>query len=128
MTLSGSNLQRTSRDARGVETVSSIPASNVIRVDWPYPTELSEALTILGGSRSLHVEQVVPDEDAREVNIGPEPAKPGVDLPMVAVELLDLRVDLLGAARCGRQGEDDERQNRRKSQRSNRPGPEPHHR
>lgn len=47
VTLNGSNLQRSIKDARGAETIQSIPASKVIRVDWPYPGELSEALSLI---------------------------------------------------------------------------------
>jgi hypothetical protein len=47
VTLSGSNLQVKIRRPDGKEAISSTPASNVVRVDWPYPAELGEALTLI---------------------------------------------------------------------------------
>ena len=45
--LSGSNLQQKFKNPDGSTSVRSIPASNVIRVDWPYPGELNEALALV---------------------------------------------------------------------------------
>jgi|GEM_PF-4774087 len=44
VTLSGTNLLPKNAGADGAR---SIPASNVVRVDWPYPAELSEALGLI---------------------------------------------------------------------------------
>ena len=45
--LSGSNLQQKFKNPNGSPGVRSIPASNVTRVDWPYPAELNEALALV---------------------------------------------------------------------------------
>ena len=42
VTLSGSNIQKKIRQADGKDGYASIPASNVARVDWPYPAELAD--------------------------------------------------------------------------------------
>lgn len=47
VTLNGSNLQKKVRNPDGSETIQSIPASGVSRVDWPYPGELSDALALI---------------------------------------------------------------------------------
>ena len=47
VTLNGSNIQRTTKNPNGTESVNSIPASRVTRVDWPYPQELAEALSLI---------------------------------------------------------------------------------
>ena len=47
VTLSGSNLQRTTKAPNGTESVQSIPTSKVTRVDWPYPAELADALSLI---------------------------------------------------------------------------------
>lgn len=47
VTLSGTNLQQKVINPNGSESIRSIPASNVVRVDWPYPAELSEALGLI---------------------------------------------------------------------------------
>jgi len=47
VTLSGSNLQAKVRKPDGTEGISVIPASKVVRVDWPYPQELTDALTLI---------------------------------------------------------------------------------
>ena len=47
VTLSGTNLQRKLKRPDGSEAIQSIPAANVIRVDWPYPAELQEALSLI---------------------------------------------------------------------------------
>ncbi len=47
VTLSGSNLQRKVKNPNGSESIQSIPASGVVRVDWPYPEELNEALALV---------------------------------------------------------------------------------
>jgi tetratricopeptide (TPR) repeat protein len=43
VTLSGSNIQKKIRQADGRDGYASIPASNVARVDWPFPAELADA-------------------------------------------------------------------------------------
>lgn len=45
--LSGSNLQQKFKQPDGSTSIRSIPASNVVRVDWPYPGELNEALALV---------------------------------------------------------------------------------
>ena len=47
VTLSGTNLQRKMKRPDGSEAIQSIPAANVVRVDWPYPAELQDALTLI---------------------------------------------------------------------------------
>jgi hypothetical protein len=47
VTLSGSNLQIKVVQPNGTTGVTSTPASNVTRVDWPYPEELNEALNLI---------------------------------------------------------------------------------
>ena len=47
VTLSGSNLQAKVKKPDGTESVAVIPASKVVRVDWPHPAELSEALSLI---------------------------------------------------------------------------------
>jgi TolA-binding protein len=47
VTLSGSNLQVKVTAPNGSTSVSSTPASNVIRVDWPYPEELNDAFDLI---------------------------------------------------------------------------------
>ena len=47
ISLSGSNIQKKVRGADGKEGYVSIPASNVARVDWPYPAELADAAEAL---------------------------------------------------------------------------------
>ena len=47
VTLSGSNLQIKVVQPNGATGVTSTPASNVTRVDWPYPEELNEALNLI---------------------------------------------------------------------------------
>ena len=44
VTLTGTNLQKRVKTADGREAITSIPAAQVTRVDWPYPDELQEAL------------------------------------------------------------------------------------
>lgn len=47
VTLSGSNIQKKIRQADGKDGYASIPASNVARVDWPYPAELADGAEAL---------------------------------------------------------------------------------
>jgi TolA-binding protein len=47
VTLSGTNLQRKIKRPDGSEAIQSIPAANVIRVSWPYPQELQDALQLI---------------------------------------------------------------------------------
>ncbi len=47
VTLSGSNLQAKVRKPDGTEGISVIPTSRVVRVDWPYPQELTDALALI---------------------------------------------------------------------------------
>lgn len=47
VSLNGSNLQKKVRNPDGSESIQSIPASGVVRVDWPYPEELSDALALI---------------------------------------------------------------------------------
>lgn len=47
ITLKGGNLQRTSKNPDGTESIQSIPTSKVVRVEWQYPAELSEALALI---------------------------------------------------------------------------------
>jgi hypothetical protein len=44
VTLNGTNLQKRVKTSDGREAITSIPASTVTRVDWPYPEELAGAL------------------------------------------------------------------------------------
>ena len=61
--------------------------------------ELGQALAVDRGVLALGVEEVVSDEDAREVHVGAQPAELGLDVALVRVELVELRVDLLGPVR-----------------------------
>ena len=47
VTLNGTNLQQKVTNPDGSTSIRSIPASNVIRVDWPYPAELHDALSLI---------------------------------------------------------------------------------
>ena len=47
VTLSGTNLQVKVVNPNGSVTLRAVPAANVVRVDWPYPEELSDALSLI---------------------------------------------------------------------------------
>jgi hypothetical protein len=47
VTLSGTNLQAKVRKPDGTESIAVIPASKVVRVSWPYPQELTDALSLI---------------------------------------------------------------------------------
>ena len=62
-------------------------------------TELGQTLAILRRALAGDVEQVVADEDARQVDVRPQTAELGVDVVVVGVQLIELGVDLLRLAR-----------------------------
>ena len=88
--------------------------------------ELGQLLAIERRPLALGVEEVVADEDAREVDVGPQAAQLGLDLALVRVELVELRVDFLGAIRRREHGDDDQQQQASKPERRDRPGSEAH--
>ncbi len=47
VTLSGTNLQKRVKTSDGRDAITSIPAAQVTRVDWPYPDELQQALVLI---------------------------------------------------------------------------------
>ena len=88
--------------------------------------ERGQLLAIERRALALGVEEVVADEDAREVEIGPQTAELGLDLALVRVELVELRVDFLGAIRRREHGDDDQQQEAPEPERRDRPGSEAH--
>ena len=60
--------------------------------------ELGQLLAIFGRSLARDVEQVVADEDARQIDVGSERAQLGLDVAVMRVELVELGVDLLRLA------------------------------
>jgi hypothetical protein len=88
--------------------------------------ELRQALAVIRCVLALGIEQIVTDEDARQVHVGAEPAQPGIDLTMMRVERLELVVDLVGAPRGSQHRDDDHQQQCREPDRRNGPGPEQH--
>ena len=62
-------------------------------------SELGQLLAVLRRALARDVQQVVADEDAGEVDVGPQPPELRVDLAVVRVELIELSVDVLRLAR-----------------------------
>ncbi len=67
VTLSGSNLQRKIKNPNGSESIQSIPASGVVRVDWPYPDELNEALALI--LKQKYPEALAKASEVRSVHV-----------------------------------------------------------
>ena len=72
------------------------------------------------------VEQIVAHEHARETDVGAKAAQLDVHLVVVRVELIELRVDLLGLARGREHRQRDEQQEAAEPERRNEPRSEAH--
>src|SRR5688572_2225769 len=89
-------------------------------------TELGELLAVLGRALPLDVEQIVPDENARQVDVGAQFPEVGLHAAMMSAEVIELRVDLLRPPRRHQHRHGNEDDETAEPERSDQPGFQPH--
>jgi hypothetical protein len=89
-------------------------------------SELGQALAVFRCVVARNVQEVVAHEDAREIDVGTQASQLGVHLVMVRVELIELRVDVLGFARRREHRHRDQQQETAESDCRHQPRSEPH--
>ena len=89
-------------------------------------SKLRQLRTVFRRALANGVEQIIADEDARQVNVGPQRLQLAFDFPMVCVQLVKLDVDLLRPVERGDDGEHDNQQQPGQPDRSHGPCLEPH--
>ena len=116
-------------EARDVAFVAGIAARERAKLGHArraVPSKLSQAPPVVRPAARLGIEEVVAHENACELHVRPQAPQLGVHIPMVGVELVELRINLLSPARRGQDRHDDERQQTKQAERGDRPGSEPH--
>jgi len=88
--------------------------------------KLGKSLPVLGCMLARDVEQVVTDEDTRQVDVGAQPTQLRVNLVVMRIQLVELRVDVLRFPRCGEQGDHGENQQAAEAHGRDRPRAEAH--
>lgn len=89
VTLSGSNLQITVKKPDGSSKIQSTPASRVARVDWPYPQELADALSLI--LQQKYEAAIAKAEVVRAVHVNWKD-KPGSWFPQAALLIAECHV------------------------------------
>lgn len=89
VTLSGSNLQVTVKKPDGSTSVQSTPASRVARVDWPYPQELADALSLI--LQQKYDAAIAKAETVRAIHVNWKD-KPGSWFPQAALLIAECHV------------------------------------